>query len=86
MKQEPTIDIPTRPANKFIDSGLGGSIPNASENSKPAHSEASSVASSMAEEAWEAFPQLTRDAKHGQPFHCDACGRVIMITRTGPWK
>lgn len=84
--QEATIDMSIRSATDFKDSGLGSSIPQALETSKLDYSEVSSVMSIMAEEAWKAFPQLTQDAKHGEPFHCVACGRMMIITKTGLWK
>ncbi|KAH7312704.1 hypothetical protein B0I35DRAFT_60660 [Stachybotrys elegans] len=77
-----TMDI----ESLFKDSGLGSSLPTASGPSQAAMSDVSSIASSLAEASWKAFPQLTEDAKRGRPFECDGCGRIIVVAKTKYWR
>lgn len=85
FEDEATTGIRKRTAEPK-DSALGSSIPTAKSQSQSAPSEATSALSVMEEEAWRYFPELTKDAKLGEPFHCDACGRIVRITRTKHWK
>lgn len=68
------------------DSALGTSIPTHADASQAGKSDMSSILSSLAEASWKAFPPLTEDAKHGKPFECEGCGRVIVMVKTRLWR
>ncbi|KAK8047945.1 hypothetical protein PG996_016009 [Apiospora saccharicola] len=68
------------------DSALGSSIPTYTIGSQPGKSDISSILTSLAEASWRAFPPLTEDAKHGKPFECEGCGRVVVMTKTKSWR
>ncbi len=67
----------------FHDSGLGTSLPTASEAGSPV---VSSAASSVADGRKARFPPLTPQAIAGQPFECDGCGKRLMIRNKNQWR
>ena len=61
--------------SKFHDSGLGSSLPYAQ-----------SVVSSHVDGSKSRIPPLSEDAKKGEPFPCDACGRPIRVKSNREWR
>ena len=81
-----TLDIKSMKSTAegtFHDSGLGTSVPPASEI---APSIASSAVSSVADEGKAKFPQLTQQAMAGEPFECDGCGKRLIVRKKSQWK
>ena len=81
-----TLDIKSMKSTvegTFHDSGLGTSVPTASEQ---APSLASSAVSSVGDAGKAKFPQLTRQAMLGEPFECDGCGKRLIIRVKNQWK
>jgi len=68
-------------SSKFQDSGLGTSVPAITVY-------AATVASwaSTADGSCPRIPPLSEDAKKGNPFTCDACGRKIRVSETKMWR
>ncbi|KAK6064106.1 hypothetical protein SCUP515_11959 [Seiridium cupressi] len=65
------------------DSGIGTSVRTETVYAK---SHASSNVSEMGHGKRSYFPALTREAKLGSPFRCDACGHHVTVTRSRLWK
>ncbi|RYP69483.1 hypothetical protein DL770_008233 [Monosporascus sp. CRB-9-2] len=65
------------------DSGIGTSI---QTSTVYALSQASSFVSAMGDKPESVFPPLSKNAKSGKPFECDACGRLVVATRSRVWK
>ncbi|RYP77649.1 hypothetical protein DL771_001017 [Monosporascus sp. 5C6A] len=76
------LDGDMRDAATLPDSGIGTSI---QTSIAYAHSQASFV-SAMGDNPDSVFPPLSKNAKSGKPFECDACGRLVVATRSRVWK
>jgi len=69
-------------SSKFQDSGLGTSVPATTVYAATV----ASWASTAADEGHPRIPPLSEDAKKGNPFTCDACGRKIRVSETKMWR
>ena len=69
-------------SSKFQDSGLGASVPATTVYAATV----ASWASTTADGGCPRIPPLSEDAKRGNPFTCDACGRNIRVLETKMWK
>ncbi|KAI1123165.1 hypothetical protein F5Y10DRAFT_252373 [Nemania abortiva] len=67
----------------FHDSGVGTSI---QTESIYAESALSSNVSVMGDGKYSTFPPLTKEAKAGAQFNCDACGQPLVVTKPWLWK
>jgi hypothetical protein len=84
--EKETIDIdPSRSVyspSKFHDSGLGSSVPARTTYSQ-------SIVSSFSNHtdgSRSSIPPLSENAKKGEPFPCDACGRSIRVKSHYEWR
>ncbi|CAJ2505785.1 Uu.00g131790.m01.CDS01 [Anthostomella pinea] len=64
------------------DSGVGTSL----QTYTALRSQLSSAVSGIGDGFYSAFPSLSKEAKAGKPFECDACGRQVVVTRSRLWK
>jgi hypothetical protein len=84
--EKETIDIDPSGSvyspSKFHDSGLGSSVP---ARTTYAQSIVSSF-SSHTDGSRSRIPPLSENAKKGEPFPCDACGRSIRVKSDREWR
>ncbi|KAI1500911.1 hypothetical protein F5X99DRAFT_221304 [Biscogniauxia marginata] len=64
------------------DSGVGTSL----QTYPMFQSTLSTAISGIGDGSYSAFPSLSKEAKAGKPFECDACGRQVVVTRSRLWK
>lgn len=80
-KKTPEV-LDSQDSKTWHDSGIGTSIQTGTVYAKTIHSKVSA----MGYGKYSPFPPLSKEAKSGDPFQCDACGQCIVVTKPRLWK